>query len=109
MLNSDSEKWPWLMPKLQQFVDEGSVIIFVSTKLASEELSKNLKDVGYHCMSKRPIVTILIYFSKGAAIHGDKDQSEREKVMFAFKNENLPILVATDVAGMFGIFSSTRD
>eukprot|EP00026_Physarum_polycephalum_P002536 Phypoly_transcript_02543.p1 GENE.Phypoly_transcript_02543~~Phypoly_transcript_02543.p1 ORF type:complete len:897 (+),score=184.99 Phypoly_transcript_02543:35-2725(+) len=82
IVNSDAEKWPWLMPKLQAFVDEGSVIIFVSTKLASEELSKNLISMGFH----------------SAALHGDKDQTEREKIMFAFKNENLPILVATDVA-----------
>lgn len=33
-----------------------------------------------------------------AAIHGDKDQADREKIMYAFKNNNLPILVATDVA-----------
>lgn len=33
-----------------------------------------------------------------AALHGDKDQTDREKIMFAFKSGNLPILVATDVA-----------
>jgi superfamily II DNA/RNA helicase len=34
-----------------------------------------------------------------ASLHGDKDQAERSKIMFAFKNANLPVLVATDVAG----------
>lgn len=48
VFNSDQEKWPWLMPRLQGFVDEGSVIIFVSTKIASEELSKNLINMGFH-------------------------------------------------------------
>jgi superfamily II DNA/RNA helicase len=33
-----------------------------------------------------------------AAIHGDKTQNERTKIMHAFKSGNLPILVATDVA-----------
>lgn len=33
-----------------------------------------------------------------AAIHGDINQQERTRVMFAFKNQNMPIMVATDVA-----------
>ena len=33
-----------------------------------------------------------------AAIHGDKDQGDRNKIMFAFQNQNLPILIATDLA-----------
>ena len=32
------------------------------------------------------------------AIHGDLLQKERDKVMRAFKNENLSIIVATDIA-----------
>jgi ATP-dependent RNA helicase DDX42 len=79
---NESEKWPWLIPRLPQFVQEGSVLIFVSTKLAAEELSNNLKQYDFHA----------------ASLHGDKDQNERTLVMHAFKSENLPILVATDVA-----------
>ncbi len=45
----------------------------------------------------------LFYIGAAAAIHGDKDQADREKIMFAFKNENLPILVATDLAGMLRV------
>ena len=35
------------------------------------------------------------------AIHGDLLQKERDKVMRAFKNESLQILVATDLAEYF--------
>lgn len=42
--------------------------------------------------------TSVLYLA--AAIHGDILQAEREKIMFAFKHGNLPILVATDVAGV---------
>eukprot|EP00028_Trichosphaerium_sp_Am-I-7-wt_P003098 CAMPEP_0168517686 /NCGR_PEP_ID=MMETSP0405-20121227/6211_1 /TAXON_ID=498012 /ORGANISM="Trichosphaerium sp, Strain Am-I-7 wt" /LENGTH=147 /DNA_ID=CAMNT_0008537767 /DNA_START=78 /DNA_END=517 /DNA_ORIENTATION=- len=48
----------------------------------SEELAMSLVRSNYHA----------------AAIHGDKTQPERAKIYFAFKNKNLPILVATDIA-----------
>ena len=32
-------------------------------------------------------------------IHGDMDQFERNKVITSFKKKEVPILVATDVAG----------
>lgn len=87
MLDDGKQKWPWLLPKLKDFVASGSVLIFVSTKAAADELSANLKTYNYHC----------------ASIHGDKDMQERSRIMFAFKNQNLPILVATDVAGKIEI------
>lgn len=38
------------------------------------------------------------YFSVGL-LHGDIDQNERSKVILSFKKKEVPILVATDVAG----------
>ena len=32
-------------------------------------------------------------------LHGDMDQNERNNVISAFKKKEMPILVATDVAG----------
>ena len=32
-------------------------------------------------------------------LHGDMDQFERNKVIYSFKKQEVPILVATDVAG----------
>ena len=32
-------------------------------------------------------------------LHGDMDQFERDKVINSFKKQEIPILVATDVAG----------
>jgi len=34
-------------------------------------------------------------------IHGDMNQVERNDVITSFKNKGMPILVATDVAGLF--------
>jgi len=57
-------------------------IIFCRTKATAQKLAKQLiaKNVA------------------ADAIHGDLLQKEREKVMRAFKNESLQILVATDLA-----------
>src|SRR5690625_3206741 len=63
-------------------VQQGSVIIFVAKREACDILSNNLTTQGYFC----------------AALHGEKDQNERTKIMHAFKHGNFPILIATDVA-----------
>lgn len=57
-------------------------VIFCRTKAATQKLAKQL--------IARNIAT--------DAIHGDLLQKERDKVMRAFKNKTLQILVATDVA-----------
>lgn len=57
-------------------------VIFCKTKAATKVLAKQL--------IAKNIAT--------DAIHGDLQQKERDKVMRAFKNETLRILVATDVA-----------
>jgi len=78
---SDNEK----IHALQQFLKsehKNRGVIFCKTKAATKKLSKQL-------ISKN-IAT--------DAIHGDLLQKERDKVMRAFKNETLRVLVATDVA-----------
>ena len=57
-------------------------VIFCKTKVATQKLAKQLiaKNVS------------------ADAIHGDLLQKERDKVMRAFKNESLRILIATDLA-----------
>jgi ATP-dependent RNA helicase DeaD len=70
---------------LQQFLraepDERG-IIFCKTKAATKKLSQQLIAKNF----------------TADAIHGDLMQKERDKVMRAFKNESLRLLVATDVA-----------
>ena len=57
-------------------------IIFCKTKVNTQVLSKQLISKNYSC----------------DALHGDLMQSERDKVMRAFKNTKLQILIATDMA-----------
>ncbi|XP_066498637.1 ATP-dependent RNA helicase DDX42 isoform X1 [Hoplias malabaricus] len=82
VLPNGSEKWVWLTRRLVEFTSSGSVLIFVTKKANSEELANNLQQEGYSL----------------GLLHGDMDQSERNKVISDFKKKNLPVLVATDVA-----------
>lgn len=57
-------------------------IVFARTKAGAQKITKQLKEEGFSV----------------EALEGDMQQKERDKVMRAFKKENLQVLVATDVA-----------
>lgn len=58
------------------------VLIFCRTKRGADKVAKNLNDVRI----------------KSAAIHGDKAQLHRQKVLNQFKDGDIKVLVATDIA-----------
>ncbi|MFA6023900.1 MAG: DEAD/DEAH box helicase [Candidatus Gracilibacteria bacterium] len=58
------------------------VLIFARTKRGVDKLTHFLEDVGFAV----------------ACIHGDKQQSQRQRALDAFKAHRIKILVATDVA-----------
>jgi ATP-dependent RNA helicase DeaD len=62
--------------------DPEQAIIFCRTKIGAARLDDRLRAKGL----------------KVKALHGDMSQGQRDGVMLAFKNHNLPLLVATDVA-----------
>uniref|UniRef100_A0A8C7DI53 RNA helicase n=1 Tax=Oncorhynchus kisutch TaxID=8019 RepID=A0A8C7DI53_ONCKI len=82
IMPSGVEKWGWLTRRLVEFTSSGSVLIFVTKKANCEELATNLTQEGHSL----------------GLLHGDMDQSERNKVIADFKKKSLPVLVATDVA-----------
>lgn len=57
-------------------------IIFCRTKMDTQEIAQNLLNEGYNV----------------DALHGDLSQQQRDIVMQKFRNHNLQLLVATDVA-----------
>ncbi len=57
-------------------------IIFCRTKAGTQNLTKVLKEEGFSV----------------DALEGDMQQKERDKVMRAFKNESLQVLISTDVS-----------
>jgi len=71
-----------LLVNLLETKGEERGIVFCRTKLGAQKLTEELQEEG---------------FSVGA-LEGDMQQKERDKVMRAFKNESLQILVSTDVS-----------
>lgn len=87
---SDYEKRSKLVKHLEAVSSENAkVLIFVATKRVADDITKYLRQDGWPAL----------------AIHGDKEQRERDWVLAEFKAGRSPILIATDVAsrglGMF--------
>jgi ATP-dependent RNA helicase DeaD len=70
------------LTRMLEIEDFDAMLVFVRTKIATEELSEKLEARGYSC----------------AALSGDVKQSVREKIVERFKGGSLDIVVATDVA-----------
>lgn len=69
--------------KLVRGIYDGSkILIFCQTKKNSDWVSRTLQNEGFRAVS----------------IHGDKSQKDRDKIMGLFKDERVPILVATNLA-----------
>jgi ATP-dependent RNA helicase RhlE len=58
------------------------VLLFSKTKHGADKITRNLKHQNI----------------RAAAIHGDKGQNQRQKVLQQFKNGDIRVLVATDIA-----------
>jgi ATP-dependent RNA helicase DDX42 len=82
IMANDAMKFNWLLSNIVQFTTVGSVLIFVTRKINSEELANNLRHNDFQV----------------GLIHGDMNQVERNEVISAFKHQNFHVLVATDVA-----------
>eukprot|EP01024_Parvocaulis_polyphysoides_P018510 TRINITY_DN18201_c0_g1_i3.p1 TRINITY_DN18201_c0_g1~~TRINITY_DN18201_c0_g1_i3.p1 ORF type:complete len:604 (-),score=112.81 TRINITY_DN18201_c0_g1_i3:272-1999(-) len=81
----DHEKMKKLIGILQQHKKskkEMKIIIFVLYKKEAPQLENNLNNRGFQAV----------------AVHGDASQHQRQEAVNRFKENNVPILVATDVA-----------
>jgi ATP-dependent RNA helicase RhlE len=70
---------------LEKFINdhpENRILVFVRTKVRAERVAKAMERVSI------PTLTI----------HSDKDQSERNATLTAFKNNKVRILIATDIS-----------
>ncbi|CAN0258857.1 unnamed protein product [Pylaiella littoralis] len=83
VLSGNALKWKWFTENIPAFVAKGKVLVFVSSKQGCEDLCKSLNQ---HTSLQ------------SGAIHGDRDQTDREKTLRAFKQGVMPILIGTDVA-----------
>lgn len=81
-LVSKPDKTELLLYVMRNVVKEKSVLIFRRTKFGVEKAFDSLSKNGF----------------KAEALHGDKSQSERSIALNRFRNKEVNILVATDVA-----------
>lgn len=81
---SKFEKENLLNESLRTYVQQysGKVLVFTATKRMCDQLSRGLSRAGW----------------SAAAMHGDKRQEDRERVLQDFKGGRISILIATDVA-----------
>jgi ATP-dependent RNA helicase DeaD len=70
------------LTRMLEVEDFDAMLVFVRTKIATDELSEKLEARGYSC----------------AALSGDVKQAIREKIVERLKSGSLDIVVATDVA-----------
>jgi superfamily II DNA/RNA helicase len=76
----DDHKFDALIEALKERA--GTIIVFVRTKHRTERLAKQLEKAGH----------------SAGRIHGDRSQSQRQNTLRAFKEGEIRILVATDIA-----------
>ncbi|XP_060523312.1 ATP-dependent RNA helicase DDX42 [Cylas formicarius] len=82
LLPTQEAKREWLFGKLVELLSAGSVLVFVTKKLDAEKVANDLLVKEFDCL----------------LLHGDMEQAERNKVIMAFKKQECPLLIATDVA-----------
>eukprot|EP00310_Coccolithus_braarudii_P024373 CAMPEP_0183339194 /NCGR_PEP_ID=MMETSP0164_2-20130417/6198_1 /TAXON_ID=221442 /ORGANISM="Coccolithus pelagicus ssp braarudi, Strain PLY182g" /LENGTH=516 /DNA_ID=CAMNT_0025509149 /DNA_START=20 /DNA_END=1567 /DNA_ORIENTATION=- len=81
LISSPHERDQHLVSQINTLPGGSRVLIFCSTKRMCDQLQRALsRQIGCN------------------AIHGDKEQRERERVLNEFKSGRAPIMVATDVA-----------
>jgi ATP-dependent RNA helicase RhlE len=79
---TDKSAKPDLLAGLLKTETVDRVLVFTRTKHGADKVVRNLEKSGF----------------AAAAIHGNKSQSQRERVLADFRNGKLRILIATDIA-----------
>ena len=75
------------------------ILIFTGTKRVADEIPRFLRQDGWPALCMYPHHrSQMICANMNIAIHGDKQQNERDWVLNEFKTGKSPIMVATDVA-----------
>ncbi len=103
---SESEKRDKMIKHLEKVMEDkdaqNKVLIFTGTKRVADEITRFLRQDGWPALCKCFYLVMLcthqVTNRPFLAIHGDKQQNERDWVLDQFKTGKSPIMVATDVA-----------
>lgn len=101
---SEMEKKDGMIRHLEKIMEnrENKVLIFVGTKRVADEITRLLRQDGWPALCEYTCYLISYQYDFltifKIAIHGDKQQNERDWVLDQFKTGKSPVMVATDVA-----------
>jgi len=98
---SDFEKRDKMIKHLERIMEDkdAKILLFTGTKRVADEITRFLRQDGWPALCKIFTVSTCAHqLTLCAAIHGDKQQNERDWVLNEFKTGKSPIMVATDVA-----------
>jgi ATP-dependent RNA helicase DDX5/DBP2 len=98
---SEFEKRDRMTKHMEDIMNENrnnKILVFTGTKRVADDITRFLRQDGWPALCKY-FRTVKFDITNGfAAIHGDKQQNERDWVLNEFKTGKSPIMVATDVA-----------
>ena len=100
---SEFEKREKMTKHLERIMEDkdAKVLLFTGTKRVADDITRFLRQDGWPALCKSCVmcfVSLSPRLTYVAAIHGDKQQNERDWVLNEFKTGKSPIMVATDVA-----------
>ncbi len=98
---SDFEKRDRMTKHLETIMDtdrNNKILLFTGTKRVADDITRFLRQDGWPALCKLNTVCSGLVSHYFPAIHGDKQQNERDWVLNEFKTGKSPIMVATDVA-----------
>ena len=97
---SEMDKRDRMIKHLERIMEEkdSKILLFTGTKRVADDITRFLRQDGWPALCKLCIHAPRSLMLTAPAIHGDKQQNERDWVLNEFKTGKSPIMVATDVA-----------
>ena len=98
---SEFDKRDKMIKHLERIMEDrdSKILLFTGTKRVADEITRFLRQDGWPALCKSfTLPQESNTLTRLIAIHGDKQQNERDWVLNEFKTGKSPIMVATDVA-----------
>ena len=99
---SEFDKRDKMIKHLERIMDtdkDAKILLFTGTKRVADDITRFLRQDGWPALCEiYGTFRNLRWLTVSLAIHGDKQQNERDWVLNEFKTGKSPIMVATDVA-----------
>lgn len=99
---SEFDKREKMTKHLERIMEDkdSKILLFTGTKRVADDITRFLRQDGWPALCKCLEINTICApkANQSAAIHGDKQQNERDWVLNEFKTGKSPIMVATDVA-----------